>query len=1443
MNAIVPFFLVLSGHRLFRTLCPSHARFVCGAIVAFLCWWIATAPVTAQAPPDTEDGFLPAPRFTHLTNEDGLAQNRVTALLQDRLGFMWIGTGNGLSRYDGYTLTTFRHDADTPNSLGGNNITSIIEAQDGTLWIGSTDGGLTHYQPQTNTFTRYKHSPEQTRRNLGALIAYDVYEDSTGRVWFTGPGNIPLSWVNPATGAVTDIRLALTTPQNALRSLYAIQEDAQGNLWITADNALVRFDPATEEVIPYVTEEEGGRLTDIVPDPAGGWWMSAAAGLYHFDSNTETLRLANGEVRGGNAILMGQDGFLWVASINGLFQIDPRTEAVVRHLKAVPTDAHSLSEDQLVTLYQDRDGLIWSGTANNGVDRFDSDLSQFSFYRYDPEMGSGLAEGSVNEIAGQGNARLWVATNEVLNEIALDSQQVAPLSLPVPPALITVLFPDSQGNLWIGMGQGRLIRHDPITDASTVLDLPAPPVPEAPAGGGPPPREGGPSEAVGATRNVTAILEQADGSMLVTVARNGFYRVSADATAGEWIPIEQATSDTGQSVPVPPEVTALAMDGNGVVWIGYGGGILAQLDLTVPTARFAPNTFTDTGMIEDLHVDRSGRLWMATQRGLIGTNAQGERVLYSEAEGLPSSYTVSIAEDGTGHLWVGTQNGLARFNPATNEIQVYGVAEGVQEQEFLRQSVWQLDDGRMAFGGRRGLTLFHPDQITTNTDSPTVVLTDLRLFNESVRPAPDTLLSEPLWNTEAITLNHDQDIISFEFTGLGFRAPAENRYRYQLVGFDPTWNEVDSSRRFATYTNLPAGWYTLRVQQQLSDGSWGEPGASLSITVTPPWWETLWFRVAMGVIVGSTILALVAWRSAQLRRRTTELEAQVAARTQELAESEARFRGLSTSTFEAVIIHDAGEILDLNRAALDLFGYPANELIGQSLRTMIAPAFHDQLEARLKHPSQDPYEIEGITNAGTRLPLEVRDREIPFGGKSVRVAAVRDLTSRRQIENQRERVAALEERERIGRELHDDLGQVIGYVAVQAQAALTRLAQGEMDETGAILRQLTDAAHEAHDDVRQYITGIRTRTPATSFREALERYIAQVESRYGLRVLVSYPAELLDSPMTPEVETQALRIIQEALTNVRKHAQVQQARLIFTDHAEDIQLIISDEGRGFTYTGEATTSATAANFGLSIMRERAEAVGGSLTVRSSPGAGTQVVVRLPRLLNSVAATGLGGIRVLVVDDHPLYLEGLRNLLAARGLRIVGVARDGVEAQERARALRPDLILMDVEMPKRDGLEATRLIKAELPTTKIVMLTVAADEAQLFQALQYGASGYLLKDLEGDRFFQMLGDVVRGETVLSPNLAAQVIHGFASQEELLATDMESDPIFTTRQQEVLTYIARGLSNKEIAAALHISERTVKHHVGLMLERLNLRSRYELAHYAQTHGLGSRNSDKE
>jgi DNA-binding NarL/FixJ family response regulator/two-component sensor histidine kinase len=435
----------------------------------------------------------------------------------------------------------------------------------------------------------------------------------------------------------------------------------------------------------------------------------------------------------------------------------------------------------------------------------------------------------------------------------------------------------------------------------------------------------------------------------------------------------------------------------------------------------------------------------------------------------------------------------------------------------------------------------------------------------------------------------------------------------------------------------------------------------------------------------------------------------------------------------------------------------------------------------------------------------------------------------------------------------------MGYVNVEAQTVETMLSAGQIEPARANLRRIAQTARAAHADIRSFILGLRAAHGDASrrdFWEALRDCLHQFQTTYGIETGLNLPDGAPVPSFGPAVEEQLLHIIQEALSNVRKHAAARRVEVLFSFTAIATHVIVADDGIGFDVDqriGESADRqisqsanqpisiehrASSSRFGLTMMRERAEAVGGQLEIRSAPGQGACVLIHIPCLLaapdGDAEMSDLAGLRLLLVDDHPLFLEGLRNLLTARGFTVVGVAHDGNEAVQQAQILRPDVIVMDIQMPGCDGLEATRAIKAENPEIEIVMLTVAEDDAHLFEAIKSGASGYLLKSLDANEFCALLIGVLRGEAALAPGLAARIMAEFSRQGDR-GGDHEGRPYMaelTPHQEEILRLVAQGLVYKEVAQRLHLSEKTIKYHMAQILEKLHVENRAQaIAYYVR------------
>jgi PAS domain S-box-containing protein len=599
---------------------------------------------------------------------------------------------------------------------------------------------------------------------------------------------------------------------------------------------------------------------------------------------------------------------------------------------------------------------------------------------------------------------------------------------------------------------------------------------------------------------------------------------------------------------------------------------------------------------------------------------------------------------------------------------------------------------------------------------------------------------------------------------------------------------------------------------------------------------------------------------AEVRGTVELLEDRVAVRTAALSQSEQRYRELVEQIDEVIfrMTLPEGRIDYVSPSVMRMLGYTPDALMHNAIfmGDVLHPGDLSKVLARSAQLHQGiippPFEYRVIDVFGNEHWIEQSNTGIVVADRLIAVEGVcRDVTSQKQAEAQllaqQSELATLQERERIGRDLHDGLGQVMGYVNVQAQTVSTLVHAGNVLQAQEVLRQLVHVAQEAHTDIRRYILDLRVppaEHDAVPWAQALQQTVDHFSQTYAIAVALRLPPNMLEAPFTPAVRQQVLQIILEALNNIHKHAAVSTAHVILEQAADHLSVTIADSGRGFVTSATHLFAPQQGSFGLRIMGERAALINASLQIESAPGAGTQVLVRVP--VQVAALRDLEGVlpepmmhtlRVLLVDDHPLFREGMRNMLAVRGVHVVGVAQHGLEAQALARELRPDIILMDMHMPECDGITATQQIKAELPDTKIIMLTVAAEQDQLFRALKAGASGYLLKNLDSNAFFQLLLDATRGEVVLSRELASQTLHEFSQSSAVPFGGDQHTPaqgisdhearlfVLSARQRSILEQVAAGATYKQIAANLFISEATVKYHMGQIVELLQVANRRE------------------
>jgi ligand-binding sensor domain-containing protein/signal transduction histidine kinase len=756
-------------------------------------------------------------------NDPGsLSSNFIQALMEDDHGYLWIATNTGVNKFDPTTerFSRYVHEADNPNSLGGAYVTSIARDSRGSLWFGTDSNGLDKFDPITGIFTHYLN--DESGQFVGRIT--EVIEDNHAEIWFAGERG--LFHLNSGTGQITR-PLATRNVRNAEN----LHEDEVGNLWMLANSpivGLVKYDRQAERVTKY---------------PLGGR-----------DAGTIASTTTGGSVN-SNLVADGRNG-LWVASSEGLYYFDRRTERFKFRFHHDETVPDSLDSDAVLSVYKDRGGILWVGTENTGLNIFNSEQEEFVYYRHRPGDHDSLSPGRVKAIYQQPDGVLWVGLfPRALDRLDPKAGRITHYA-PKPGdanALsegtnVDSIYQDAAGYLWVGGGgcgldrldqrTGRFkhYRHNPDDPNSLISD------------------------------NVFTIFGDRSGHMWVGQQ----YGVSRfDPATDGFI---NYRPDPNNPSSLANWIWAIYQDRSGTLWFGTFGGALMRFDdkantfVSYPPDSRDPHRLNGAG-ITTIHEDRTGTLWVGGFDGLYRFNRQSGTVTrYTESQGLPSSTIRCIREDGVGRLWLSTQKGISRFDPQKETFRNYDVSDGLQSNEFS-DGCYQGRDGEMFFGGSNGFNAFFPEHVRDNPYVPPVVVTSFKIFNRPVPIGDQSILKQAIPYVDSMALPYRDNIFSFEFAALSYANSHKNRYRYKLENFERVWNEVGSNQRLATYTNLDPGKYVFRVQASNSDGVWNEAGVWLPIVITPPWWNTNWLRALCAIMSLGLLWALYQFRVRQLRHQ------------------------------------------------------------------------------------------------------------------------------------------------------------------------------------------------------------------------------------------------------------------------------------------------------------------------------------------------------------------------------------------------------------------------------------------------------------------------------------------------------------------------------------------------------------------------------------------------
>jgi signal transduction histidine kinase/ligand-binding sensor domain-containing protein/DNA-binding response OmpR family regulator len=778
------------------------------------------------------------PITSYLGIEQGLSNNSVRCIYQDRKGFLWFGTYDGLNRYDGYTFKVFRNNFNNPLSLPNNFINVIDEDNNGNIWVG-TRQGVAVYRSLANNFTPVYYKGSNGAPVKLTSVIRDIERDADGNMFVA---SIDMGLVFCAAGDSIGFRVPVESEAGQVADVASIKTGADKTVWaFVRGKGLYRYDPKAKRLRLVNATITNGSCLEIKDDMI---WVGSSRGMNRYRIKQSIYDKYYNEENGLSqndiiALAADRNNKLWVSTNSGITILNINDDRSIQYLKA-SRQRYSLSSNAITSILQDRDGRMWIGCLRGGINIIDNRKQLFSKIDADPLAANTLISNYVFAFYEEPDGKLWVGTDG--NGLSIwDRKSNTFRNYQHNPAdphslsndYITAITGDYENRIWIATYRGGVNRYNKSTGQFEQFRyIQASPFRELGAG------------------LAYSMLEDKQKRLWLGSLQYGLFEFNRQTNTFELL--DNKLKD----------LFVLKEDNEGIIW----SGTLSQLIAIDPVNK--QHRFFNIGKpVRSMLEDDAGNFWVGTEGGglLLFDRKSGTIVKrYTTDEGLCSNSVLNILEDKLGNLWMSTFNGISKFNRAKNQFTNYYQNDGLQSNQFNYNAGLALRTGELAFGGIKGFNIFYPANIIENTGNRPILFTNIKINNTPIEQEKAVIEKSTGNSIEVIKVPFDKAILSFEFASLEYSAPDKVQYAYFLEGWDRGWNYANNSRT-AVYTHLSEGTYTLHVKCTSTPGIWEGKELQLRIIVLPPWYRSTWAYLLYGLAAGAIIYIYSRYRTRQTR--------------------------------------------------------------------------------------------------------------------------------------------------------------------------------------------------------------------------------------------------------------------------------------------------------------------------------------------------------------------------------------------------------------------------------------------------------------------------------------------------------------------------------------------------------------------------------------------------